>query len=206
MPGSVKEVGQILNTTEPKAQHFCMAVQSCLCPRLPLHIVAALVADFLEQSPHTDPVPEEIAIHICHKYPRMQYTSKRESPRHSEPNKPNRSKSESTTSSRTPQEKPARGFSADPGLVGAVADLIPDEDRGNREKARQFIIDLERRYPHCRKLSSNRLLSAIKRARREGSLQMEQVVIEVRKQIYGYHGHPDEVRVIYTPMGGKTGR
>jgi hypothetical protein len=88
-------------------------------------------------------------------------------------------------------------------LVGAVASLIPDKDKGNKGKARQFLIELERIYPHSKRLSDRQLLSAIRRACRKGSLGVDQVVIEIRKGRYGYRGHPDDEREIYIPMGGK---
>ena len=98
------------------------------------------------------------------------------------------------------------GFSGDTDLVNAVADLIPDEDRGNTEKARQFLIDLERRYPKSKRLSNRQLLSAVRKARQEDSLEMDRVVTEVRKKVYGYRGHPDDGWEVSVPMGGKSSR
>lgn len=96
------------------------------------------------------------------------------------------------------------GYSSDHDLINAVADLIPDEDRGNLKKAQQFLVDLERRRPYSKRLSNDQILSAIKNARREDSLELDRVVLEIRKVLYGYRGNPDRVREIYVPMGGKT--
>lgn len=88
-------------------------------------------------------------------------------------------------------------------LISHIALLIPDEDKGNEDKAKQFLIDIFRQRPEIRLLTDKQILSSIKRAARNGILEMEMVIREVRKEAYGYEGEPDKVQIIYTPMGGK---
>jgi hypothetical protein len=95
------------------------------------------------------------------------------------------------------------GYSDAPDLIDAVAELIPDEDRGDREKARTFLASLEIMYPKSKRLSNDRLLSAIRKACRGGSLNTEQAILEVRKEFYGYRGDPDKMSRISVPVGGK---
>lgn len=81
--------------------------------------------------------------------------------------------------------------------------MLPAEDKGNTKVAEQVLWDLETRYPKAARLTNEQLLSAIRKAKRKDTLELDRVVLQVRKLVYGYTGNPDEITEVLTPTGGK---
>lgn len=97
-------------------------------------------------------------------------------------------------------------LSRDPAFVASVAALLPGEDKGNPNVAEQVLRDLENRYPKAARLSHPELLSAIRKGRKADFVDLDIVVLHVRKLFYGYSGDPDWITEVLTPEGGKPYR
>ena len=222
----ITRVANLLSIRESEARKFCTEVQGYFKAVLP---PCDVIADTIEK--HGKVTPKEIAAFID---PNFHYTAKPRLTKLEQSGRDPSSLSnraivspKSTLGARkavndrnsvsvrqvTKPRKQQQSFLVDrtheqprydASLISAVADLISDNDKGDKTVAQQFLIDLERRQPKVSRLSATQLLKAIRGACKRGPLGLDQAELEVRKMLYGYHSDPDHMQVISIPMGGKT--
>ena len=187
-------VADLLGVSTSEAREFCHRVQRHFRGK---HPPFEVIADALREDPRK--TAAEVALIIS---PKLVYTPKPKSSPSKRSTDRQRRMRKRTRKSQKRSERLV--FASDPAFVALVADLIPDEDRGDDHKARQFLKDLERRDSRCKRLTKDELLVAIRKASQRGSLNVDRVIVEIRKLRYGYRGDPDRVHVVHIPMGGKN--
>ncbi len=179
-----ERIAAILKVTVSDAQKFCLDVQKPFKPdsgKPSFKIIAKAV----EENPTTD--PKEIDYMIS---PDLIFGTK--------------ARLMALQKSHDQPQLPSKLTQTE--LIKVIANLIPDKDKGNEEAAKQLLIDLERIRPDIKRLQNEQIVSAVKRAARKGLLSIDQLEVEIRKEIYDYQGDPDGIQIIYTPMGGKPPR
>ena len=176
---AVSKIASIKNITESEARKFCVQVQKCFKVGFPpIKVIAKTVQMF------PDTTVKDIALNIDSD---LIYGVKAK-----------------LSTRRKQNDHPS--WLSDEKLIKSVANLLPDEDRGNEEIAKQILIDLIRIQPNIvRLLTSEQMLKVLKRVKRSGNWNFRQLMLETRKEAYGYSGDPDHpwIKVISTPMGGK---
>lgn len=179
-----ERIATILKITKSDAQKFCLDVQKPFKPdsgKPSFKIIAKAV----EENPTAN--PKEIAYIIS---PDLIFGTK--------------AKLVALQKSHEQAQLPSKLTQKE--LIKAIADLIPDKDKGNEKVAKQLLVDLERIRPDIKRLKNEQIVTAIKRAGRKGFLSIDHIEVEIRKEIYDYQGDPDGIQIIYTPMGGKPTR
>ena len=173
-------IAEKLNITERQAHQLCLQIQQCCRQENSTAPSFKNIAKAIDQFPSAS--PKEIAEHILANRVINVSVSRKKTKHY-----------QTVESFLLPREK----------LIQQIALLIPDEDKGNEDIAKQFLIDLFRHRPEIDTLDDKQILSVIKKSRRNGRIEFELVIQEIRKEVYGYDGEPDRVQIIYTPMGGK---
>ncbi len=189
-------VAKLLGVSEFAAREFCFEVQGHMAGSPPAF---KWVEVALRACP--DASPEELAQYIATSCPVITSRS-RPKPRSKSMPKPRDSQGQRKgTMLRLP-------LSRNPGLVEGVAAMLPEEDRGSEAAALIWLSDLEHIYigPYCKHLTVEKLMTAIRCARRPDTLSKQRVLKEVRKLAYGYKWDPDSPRVISIATGGKSDR
>jgi hypothetical protein len=175
----VSKIASIKNITESEARKICVQVQKCFKVGFPPYKV---IAKTVQMFP--DATVKDIALCIDSD---LIYGVKAE-----------------LSTRRKQNDHPS--WLSDKKLIKSVANLLPDEDRGSEEMAKQILIDLARIKPNAvRLLTSEQVVEVLKRVKRSGNWNFRQLMLETRKEAYGYLGDPDHpwIKVISTPMGGK---
>lgn len=177
---AITRIAKKLNITELQANQLCLQVQQCCRQENASAPTFNNIAKAVDQYPTAS--PKEIAEHMLS----------------------NRVSDVSVTRRKAKHIHTADSFLLSrEELIRQIALLIPDEDKGREDVAKQFLVDLFRLRPEIRLLNDKQIMASIKRSRRNGRIEMELAIREVRKEAYGYDGEPDKIQIIYTPMGGK---
>ena len=196
----IRKITSVKNITESEAREFCLQVQRCFKSGVPPF---KEIAKVVQLSPYA--TTKDIALVIS---PNLIYDgnfklSKRK-------NKKGTTLLTPMSSDRKyvklkPKSAPSHPWLSDKELIRSVASLIPDEDKGNEEIANHILIDFARSMPNAaRILTSEQVIKILKRVKRSGNWDFRQLMVEARKEVYGYSGdHHPWIKVVSIPMGGK---
>jgi hypothetical protein len=175
---SMQIIADYFNGHEVKAINFCRRVNNYITP----HARPKLIANTLAQYPHLKDSPEKLAEKMAQKYQHLSFHPV------------------------IPKASPPETSKISHHLILEVAKFIKSKGEPPVQIARLMLTDLEHISSYMKRANEKQIIRAFRQASEAGEITLDSVDLELRRILFRYHGDPDYIHIISTPMGGKPNK